>query len=302
LLLVSDRPDDRRRSDPWAHVTPVVLGLGANVTVITALLIYFGWRRNETQAHLLGIDEGILGLSTKDYLLQSVKPVVTLLLYLATAALVALVLDRWITKSLDSGESRRPADRVGHRAGTILLHTPGLVWAALPAAVAAVAVVWPEALRALPPAIALAAVTAAYGVVLEDRRRDLPERGSLIAVGAITGLLVGVCLFWSTSDYAVADGERMAQKVIEGVDRLPGVIVSARHPMNLEGPGVDEERLATGEGDVSYRYTGLRLWESTGDNFFLLSDGWTPSYGTVFMVHIDDSVRLDFIRDDRPTG
>src|SRR5690348_6809754 len=52
----------------------------ANVAVITALLVYFGWTRSEVQSKRLGIDESILGMSTRDYLLRSVGPVLVLVL------------------------------------------------------------------------------------------------------------------------------------------------------------------------------------------------------------------------------
>lgn len=46
--------------------------------------------------------------------------------------------------------------------------------------------------------------------------------------------------------------------------------------------------------------TGLRLLEHTGDKLFLVSDGWTPEYGVVFVLRDDDrTVRLDFVRDRR---
>lgn len=37
------------------------------MTVLTALPVYFGWQRSEVQARQLGIDESILGMSTRDY-------------------------------------------------------------------------------------------------------------------------------------------------------------------------------------------------------------------------------------------
>jgi hypothetical protein len=54
------------------------------------------------------------------------------------------------------------------------------------------------------------------------------------------------------------------------------------------------------EGGIQYRYRGLRLLEHTGDKYFLISDGWTPTYGVLFTLRDDDeSVRIDFIRDRR---
>ena len=63
-------PPEAKKADLREVLRPVV-AVVANITVLTALLVYFGWRRSETQAHQLGIDESILGMSTRDYLLRS---------------------------------------------------------------------------------------------------------------------------------------------------------------------------------------------------------------------------------------
>ena len=70
--------------------------------------------------------------------------------------------------------------------------------------------------------------------------------------------------------------------------------------MHLDGPGVVETELTPAEGGLRYRYTGLRLLEHTGAKYFLVSDGWTPTYGVVFVLPADDpTMRLDFVRDHR---
>ena len=43
----------------------------ANVAVLTALLVYFGWTRSEVYNRRIGIDESILGMLTREYLLRS---------------------------------------------------------------------------------------------------------------------------------------------------------------------------------------------------------------------------------------
>lgn len=40
----------------------LLLSLAANVTVLTGLLVYFGWKRADTQSRLLGVDESIFGM------------------------------------------------------------------------------------------------------------------------------------------------------------------------------------------------------------------------------------------------
>lgn len=53
------------------------------------------------------------------------------------------------------------------------------------------------------------------------------------------------------------------------------------------------------DGEVRYRYEGLRLLEHTGGRYFLISDGWTRRYGVLFVVPDDGSLRLELVRDRR---
>jgi hypothetical protein len=119
---------------------------------------------------------------------------------------------------------------------------------------------------------------------------------------ALVGVLVLVCLFWTASNYAEVLGDRLADDFVDEVDRLPGVVVSSQQRLYLDGPGVDETQLPgpDEDGGLRYRYEGLRLLEHTGGRYFLVSDGWTPTYGVVFVLEDgDDTMRLDFVRDRR---
>ena len=108
-----------------------------------------------------------------------------------------------------------------------------------------------------------------------------------------------VCLFWMASNYAEVLGARLARDVSGNVDELPGVTVYSSDRLFLDGPGVIEDELAGDEGSVRFRYLGLRLLEHTGGQFFLVSDGWTTTYGVVFVLRDDEGLRFDFVRDRR---
>jgi hypothetical protein len=90
---IADGPQTCQPS-PAHEFTWQLLGLLANATVLTALLVYFGWRRAETQANRMGFAESLLGMSTQDYLLRSIGPLLPLLLTVAVAGLVCLWVDR----------------------------------------------------------------------------------------------------------------------------------------------------------------------------------------------------------------
>ena len=274
-------------------------GLLANITVLTALLVYFGWRRAETQAAELGIDESILGMSTREYLLRSVGPVLVLLVGIGAGGLVWLAIERRLTPVL---RAPRPEDGSPHTAAALTLRLLGLSWLLLPVVVIGLGNIWPS------PATVLFPVSIGVGVLLWLYARrcrgsgdDLDRhegRNWLTAV--LVGVLVLVTLFWTASNYAELLGRRLAADFAADVGALPGVAVYSESRIHLVGPGVGETVLPQDDGTSRYRYGGLRLLEHTGGKYFLVSDGWTKKYGVVFVLpDADASLRFDFVRDDR---
>ena len=287
-----------------------VVALLANVTVITALLVYFGWRRAETHADRLGIDESVLGMTTREYVLRSVGPVLVLLVGIAVCGLAWVALERRLTPALEAGDTT---------ATRLAVAALSLAWLLLPGLVYLLGFVWPATAFVLFPAsIGAGALLWVYASRLRAARRradgraagdgggdgeseDEGDSGSRFAL-AFVGLLVLVCLFWTASNYAEVLGDRLADEFVGNVDRLPGVVVSSEQSLFLEGPGVAEVALPgpAEDGALRYRYEGLRLLEHTGGRYFLVSDGWTPTYGVVWVLEgDDDTLRIDFVRDRR---
>lgn len=285
------------------HVLRPILGFFANLTVLTALLVYFGWRRSATQADRLGIAESILGMSTRDYLLRSVSPVLVLLVGVSVAGLAWVILDRWLQPLVRSGTKRSGADVSTDRRMVWVLRTLSVAWILLPALVWAVGFVWRAlAFVLFPVSIGIGVLLTLYVAYLRQlgSPTDDAARGRNLVLQVSTALLVGVCLFWAAANYANVEGVQLARDIIERTDRLPGVIIYSRGRLHLDGPGVSETELSQVEGDLRYRYRGLRLLEHTGGKYFLISDGWTATYGVVFVLRDDDeSLRIDFIRDRR---
>jgi hypothetical protein len=295
-------PDDRGREQLRDALRPVI-GFLANVTVLTALLVYFGWRRSATQAARLGIEESILGMSTRDYVLRSVGPVLVLLVGIGVAGLVWVAIDRRVTPLLEVPQAPGgvPANRP--RGATLALRFMGLAWVILPALVVALGYLWPtEAYVLFPASIGAGILLLIYAAHLHEPASRIKRSSSdhTLVMVVFGLLLVTVCLFWTASRFAEVLGRQLADDLADNVDELPGVTAYSRDRLYLEGPGVDETPLSQDEGDVRYRYRGLRLLEHTGGKYFLVSDGWRPEYGVVFVLRDDDeSVRVDFVRDRR---
>lgn len=265
-----------------------------NVGVLTALLVYFGWVRSEVQAKALGIDESILNMSTRDYLLRSVRPVLVLLLVVASSVLVWVLMDQLLAMRL---RRRGSNDR-------IYLWTCRL----LPAAIIVLPVTgWlargrypATAYIAFPLLCATGLLLLLYAFRLRVAGGGAPAlsaaNGGLLRAG--TAVLVGVALFSSASNYATVEGTELARDFEAQVSLLPGVVVHSTTALNLDAPGVQLTR--TSEKGYGYRYGGLRLLEHVGGNYLLIPDRWTHEFGVVLTLRDDDpGLRFDFVRDNR---
>jgi hypothetical protein len=300
----TSRPQPAPAAGPMgtSDVLKPLVALLANVTVVTALLVYFGWRRAETHADRLGIDESVLGMTTREYVLRSVGPVLVLLVGVAVCGLAWMSLERRLTPLLRHDPEAPVPTPI--RLAMIAL---SLAWLILPGLVYLLGFVWPATAFVLFPAsIGAGTLLGVYaGRIRHDRHPnedDHTEDGQSRFALAFAGLLVLVCLFWTASNYAELLGDRLADDFVDEVDRLAGVVVLSEQPLFLDGPGVDKDPLPgpDADGALQYRYEGLRLLEHTGGRYFLVSDGWTPTYGVVFVLDAhDDTIRLDFVRDHR---
>lgn len=267
----------------------VVVG---NVTVLTALLVYFGWKRSEVQAKALGIDESLLGMSTQEYILRSVGSVLVLLIVMALFGMLWVLLDRWLTMRLNR---HGPSDRVYRWVSRLL-----------PAAIVLLPLLaflgrgwWPEgAYIGFPLLCAAGLLLLLYAFSL---RAALPgsvplSAGTESVLRACTAALVAVALFTAATNYATVEAVQLT-KAFEGqIPTLPGVVVHSVAPLNIEAPGVRVTHTANETG-YQYRYSGLRLLERVGGQYFLISDDWTRRLGVVVVLNDEEpGVRYEFVR------
>lgn len=264
-----------------------------NVGVLTALLVYFGWVRSDRMATLLGIDEAILGMTVDDYVRRSVRSVFILPIVAALAGLAWVGFDQWWQRRrVRFGEDDRLVQFVARwlwvvAVGVFVLGL--LLWlvgyavtyiaAPLVCAGGLLLFLYSMSLRAhLPQSVGFAPLT------------DGVLRGSV-------AILVAVGLFWSATNFATVEGTELAREFPSRVSTLPSVEIDSVEPLDIVAPGVETSCLGEGR-DVRYHYRGLRLLESTGGNYFLISDGWTPEYGVVVILPVgSEGLRYSFVRD-----
>lgn len=277
-----------------------LIGLLANVVVITSLLVFIGWKFAETAATELGLSESVFTMSTQDYVLRSVETVLVLLLGVSVLAALWVVLDRWLSPRAAALRTANPVDD-----GALtrwVLRLLALAWLALPSSVALLGLVGaarPLAYVLWPVSIGVGALLLLYAAHLGgvDIGAD-PHAPRRVQVLQATGVVVAlVCLFWTASNYAYIDGAGVARDIdADPTAALPGVVLSSDQPLHLEGPGVTVEELP-GPSSTLYRYSGLRLLQYARDTYFLVSDGWSKELGVVFVVPEDSpTLRIQFLR------
>ena len=284
---------------PLRSALSVLTTLGPPLTIVTALMFYFGWKRSERQASYMGLDVSLFGFSSRDYVLQSITTLFVPLLTVAALALGWLVLHQRVDRAL-ARPSARPALRTAGRAAVGV----GLLAAA--AAVVTIILYPKSEPLGVPLVLAAGMATAAYGGWLAGAAADPRTAGPAAPPWqrALFALLVGgvitLALFWEVSSFAGVVGRGKALEIARQVPRLPRATAFSATPLGIDAPGVREERLDPGPGAAEdtprYRTTGLRFLSISGGRLFLVHDGWTPRRGTVIVLPDTDQVRWQFSR------
>ncbi|MFD7160903.1 hypothetical protein ACFV9C_40395 [Kribbella sp. NPDC059898] len=281
------------RESPLQAVLSVLTTLGPPLTIATALMIYFGWARSDTQAREMGLDVSLFGFSAQDYIMNSISSLYLPLLVIAGLALGGLAVHRRVDAALRRTESRA------------VLRTAGRIALLAGLAAIALAVVLAAAFRSgvelfAPLVVAVGTVVAAYGAWLRTAAGDSGPAALPVWHRALRMLLIGgvvtAALFWAVSDFATVVGRGYALQIQSDVPDLPRVTAVSSTPLGVEGPGVTETPVVLGGKVLYYRTTGLRLLAGSGGRMFLLHDGWTPGHGTVIVLPDSDQIRWQFSR------
>jgi hypothetical protein len=290
--------DQDNGQSPLRSAISVLTTLGPPLTIVTALMFYFGWARSDVQAQYMGLDVSLFGYSTQDYVLRSTKLLFIPLLITAALALGWLSLHRHIVGVLGRPASR-PVLRTAGRAAV------GVGVVAAVGAALAVTLNQELAPLVMPLVLAAGTATAAYGGWLAGAARapDATRPTSPPWQGALRTLLIGgvitLALFWEVSNYAGVVGRGYAVQLSRSISALPRATAFSPTPLGIQAPGVHEERLnvdPSAATEPRYRITGLRLLVRSGGRMFLLHDQWTPQRGTVIVLPDNDQVRWQFSR------
>jgi hypothetical protein len=296
-------------------VFSVLGGLGAILTLFTAVMFYFGWRRSDVQSRAMNIDVSLFGFSTQDYVLRSVSSLYLPLLTLLGLGLgwlgLHLRVTRLLTSSVLTSSSRPPAVTAWTRWVTVAavsLAAGCLVFALTagmrspPPPVGWLADQLRDKQWVVPLVLVIATLTAAYvwwihrQLQPNSAAEERPLWQTLLPALLVAGTVV-LGGFWMLEEYAAAVGRGYAQQLTGSVDRLARTVVISPAPLGIKAPGVKEERLGEPSSPgVRYRTTGLRLLARSGSKVLLIPDGWTPATGTVIVLADSDQLSWQFSR------
>ncbi len=276
----------------------------APVTLITALMFYFGVQHAHWYFQYFGINHTVMGLTTQDYLIRSADGLFVPLTGLAGAILLVLWLLRLATRRF-SGRRKRAAQRVGAVVAAVL-GTLGLI-------VAVIGVARPTALgdgSALP---GLCLSAGALLIALASNLHWLGRAGGQTPLPAWVGLsewgalfvVVSIGLFWSVTNYSAAVGETRGYRTALQLAAEPEALLYSKDRLSLPAMSARETlcpQPAESEAAYRYRYEGLRLVFASADQYMLLPSTWPAGGGIAIVLPRTDSVRLEFLRPDLAQG
>jgi hypothetical protein len=275
-----------------------LVSIGANITVLSALLVFFGWKRAEAHSQMLGIDESILGMSPQDYAFRSVNALFPLLATIAVAGLGWLWLHAGFARALREGRRLR---LVGWTARVLVL-----AWLLVPGICALFSWRFPAAgFLVFPLSFAAGTLLTCYGIYLHSQLQG-PRAGTAPAwhtslTKVFVAIVVTLSLFWEVSNYATVIGQNLGARLTSELPSHSQVVVYSPKRLKITAPEVKEQSLPGSDTAYRFRYTGLRFLNYTGGRYVLVSDGWTAHYGVVVLLADKDPIRLEFVHDLRPS-
>jgi len=283
-------PAAERTPNLLHELPPVLKVLGqvvAPATLITALLIFFGWARTTALFGWFGIDPTSLGFSSTDYLLTSQDG---LFLPGAVIALVVLLLTWGIGFLRRSGrDSALRAAWVPPTAavvGTVLATNGvlGLFRAGL----------WTDHLVVAPVCLLLGVILLTVAGQTARGRGPGSSRGLGIAELTALTLVVAMALFWAAGDYAAAVGRGRAAELAGSLHARPQVVLYSDRTLGITAPGVRTLRCSGESAAYRYRYSGLVLLLNSNGQYVFLPTGWDRRTGSAVAVPKSGQIRLDY--------
>jgi hypothetical protein len=293
---LTDAPDTPDAAATIRSALSVVTTVGTPLTLITALMLYFGWARSNAQSSWMGVDVSLFRFSAQDYVLRSISTLFLPLVVTGVVGIVWLAIHQRIRASIRTNGPRSAAGR----AGSITMCL-GVAAALAGVVLAAMRIPWPPGSVAFPLLITAGTTFAAYGRQLTHLAKpasaaeNAVPRWQVVLQNLLIGAVIALATFWAVGEYAAIVGRGFGQDIEGSVSALPRATAISESPLGIEAPNVATNPISLGPKTL-YRTTGLRLLGESGGRLFLLNDGWTRRTGSIVVLDNDKSVRWQFSR------
>jgi hypothetical protein len=296
-------PQASSRADTGiSQLAKLVAAVVAPTTLLTSLLFFFGWSRAYWFYDYFGVHSTLLGLTSQDYVQQSLDGLFVPLTIAACAVLLALWAHSVLRSRVVAGASPRLLRvLLSALAGVGLVLTMAGLWSVVGTTVLN------QHLATAPISLAVGVVLLVYATHLwrsTSPRTDgsAPPRAAWLAVVEWAGVfvLVGLSLFWAANDYSAAVGRSRARQFVAELPIYPSAVVYSERSLNLHAPGVREVRCQDQEAAYRFRYDGLKLVLQSGDQYLFLPEAWAPGNGVAILMPRNDALRLEFIPASAP--
>jgi hypothetical protein len=264
-------------------------------TLVTALLIYFGYVATRARFDYFGVSLEMTGLSNQSLLLYGLEVVYVPAALVILATLTAIGVHGAIRWQL----ARRPGDianavlAAGIVLVGVLLIGRALIGIFIESSETSVDI------GITPIALAFGPATVAYGVWVygKNRGRPLMPHG-LAGKGAICAIGLAVAgLYWSSTQFAWAYGTGRGEQDARELNKRPEVIVDTKEPLVGLPVGVTQTPLGpAGKGRTfAYRYRGFLLLLSSGGRLFLVTANWTIGRDQTIVLPYDNDIRIQLV-------
>lgn len=291
----------RERAPSVVAVLSQVASVVAPTTVITALLVYYGFIVTRARLDYFGVYLELTGLSNQDLVLSSLEALYVPAVLAALALLAGALVHGGVTWFL-TGPRRDLGGLILAAVITLvaLLVLGRAVLGLLIRRIAAAETPGTSALAlAIGPALLLYGLRVAAKVQLRARHRRFDEWYGSRPARTIrrTATVAVVCvalggLLWATTSFAWAVGQSRGYDYAVKLPQRPAVVLFTEQPLPEVPDNVSSAPVA-GDG-FHYRYDGLRLLLAADNRLFLVPAYWTEHSRTL-VIPYDEHIRIDLV-------
>ncbi|MEV1177971.1 hypothetical protein [Nonomuraea sp. NPDC049784] len=264
-------------------------------TLVTALLIYFGYVATRARYDYFGVSLEMTGLSNQSLLLDGLEVVYVPAAMICLGALLVIGVHAVVSWQL----ARRPGDVTN----TFLAAGIALV-GVLMVGRAMIGIFLQDSststsINPTPFALAFGPATVAYGIHIHGKNRGRPLMSPRLARnGALSALGLAVAgLFWASTQIAWAYGIGLGEEDAQKLQTRAEVILDVKEPLQDVPLGITHIPLSTTAKDPNFahRYRGFRLLLASGGRLFLVTPKWKLGRDQTIVVPYDNSIRIQLV-------